>query len=126
MIAHPRLFERLERHFYPSIVTVEAAVEVRDSYGEETQTWEPVPSAEGIRAAIAPATIQSAQDAEERLEALTRFTVTHEATLAGYYPAIDLTTRLVEHDTGRTYRIVGVEHDSQCSHTRLRLEEVTT
>lgn len=126
MIAHPRLFERLERTFYPSVVTVEEPAGSRDSYGDEIQTWSAVPSATAIRASIAPATIQSAQDVEARLDAFTRFSETHEATLAGYYPAITLTSRLVEHDAGRTYWIVGVEHDSQHSHTRLRLEEVTT
>lgn len=126
MIAHPRLFERLERTFYPSIVTVEEPVRTRDSYGDEISAWVAIGSATAIRAAIAPATLQSSEDAETRLDAFTRLATMREATLAGYYPAIGLTTRLVEHDTGRIYRIVGVEHDSQCSHTRLQLEDVTT
>lgn len=63
-------------------------------------------------------------DNERRTDSVTSHILSRRCKLGGYYPTID-TRRMVALIDNTTYQIRGVEHDSEHTHTSLRLEILT-
>lgn len=121
-VIHPRLFDRIPQ-FFPSRCTIQASTEMRSPSGSPSYSWVDVPDLVGIDCSIAPFNRETPTGQNEaKLETMTYLSVTHHVLLRGLFPAVEHTMRaLVD---GEAYDIQAVEHDSQRSMTRLRLNKV--
>lgn len=113
-----RLVARLGSNRLPHRVTVQRATEVKNQYGERTQTWAAVPGLSGIPAVVVPSS-QVKQRGTEFVQA----EETHQLMLGGYFPNLTSFMRLTVEDGGR-FDILGVEHDPWHQWTQLRTREV--
>jgi len=120
-IVHPRLFEKLTRHHYASVCTIQEFVETTNSAGEIIRTAQTLAGHDAIRCQISrPGLAASGQ--EVRRETSTYLTQPRIISLAGYYPQI--TEKMQAVIESIAYNIQDVLHDSQRSNTSLRVELV--
>lgn len=113
-LVHPQLLGRLQTNFYPSLCTIQAAGDVRDSYGGVTPAWADLPGHVDIPCRVAP---DRAFNREVRTEAQLYAVHSWVIALSGKYPAITEEMRAVV--DGTAYDIELVQGDGQGKTTRL-------
>lgn len=116
-LVHPRLLERLQSQFYPSVGETRQAVVTRNEYGEETREWIVLPGHDAKPCRVSPRHSREARTAEQVYA-----TATHHIALAGYYPGIG--PEMQEIVDGAVYDIEGVEFDGQSKTTRLYVRQI--
>jgi hypothetical protein len=122
-VIHPRIFDRIPQ-FFPSRCTIQAGAEVRSASGSPAYTWTAMPDLIDVQCMVAPFNRETPTGQNEaKLESMVYLTVTHHCLLRGLYTEIEPRMRAVV--DGEAYDIQAVEHDSQRSLTRLRLNKVT-
>lgn len=112
-------------NFFPATCTVQVNTPSAGDGGERTPSWANLASHVDIPCAIAPAGIR-----EGRAAGAVESEATHTVLLAGSYTSIlasgDAVPKHQVVSGGRSYQILGVEHDSQSYLTRLKTKLVTT
>lgn len=116
-IIHPRMLSRLGR-FFPLIATVERRTVTQDGFGQEIESWSPLPGHEAIRCVRAPLSA-----AERAALQMTVSTQAWTVLLQGAYPAVRPEDRLVI--DGQDYDILAVETDQTATLTRLTVQRVS-
>jgi hypothetical protein len=116
MIVHPRMLEGLAA-FYPSLCTIQNAVEPQDSVGQ------PVPTSYTDALTALPCRVSPAGGSERKLPNQTYAVGSHTINLRGHYPTITPKQRAVVE--GVAYDILAVESDGNAYTTRLQVQVVT-
>jgi head-tail adaptor len=119
-----RMLTRLTPAFYADTVTIQQRTDTADTYGQMIPSWANVVALTTLPCRIAVSSGPSPDIAERPGADKTIVTVSHQISIAGYYPAITVLMRAVV--GGVNYDIVAVEHDSEGVTTRLRVKLVTT
>jgi head-tail adaptor len=110
--------------FYPSTITIQQDAGGQDTAGQPTANWVNLANHVNLPCAVAPISPGIPEAREDRTRTETVAIATTHIALRGYYPAITTLMRAVV-TGGRTYDILGVEHDSQGKTTRLKCEVVS-
>lgn len=116
---------RLERlvNFYPDTCQIQEATETVSTMGSVSASWTAVEGLEDVGCKIAPRFFDQPGGAREnRREEITTQTRQFHIALNGHFPGIRAEMRAVS--GSRTFDILGVEHDSHGTMTRLNCEIV--
>ncbi|MCB0056471.1 MAG: hypothetical protein KDE45_05575 [Caldilineaceae bacterium] len=127
-IVHPRRHTN-QRRAYRQTCTIQEATETRQPNGEVVLTWADVGGLTALPCVFAnEAGLGRVSRQERRKSDATDVVATYLCALGGHYAAITEQHRAAITDE-RTpnlrgyYNIIGIDHDSQASTTRLRLEQ---
>lgn len=112
-IVHPRLMERVQPNFYPSLCTIQTTSTEQDEYGQEIGTVASLEGHTDIPCRIAPVIADSERRTPQQVYVEGRFNVA----LNGYYPAIQ--EDMVAEVDGTSYGIEFVGHDGNHTMTHL-------
>lgn len=117
-LVHPRLMDRLAPTFFPSRATIEANPGTRTTSGYKAPAWAPVAGLRNLPAAVSP--FHFSQAGEQRRTEATIAEATHRIGLAGPYPAITSSHRVViSGPSAGVYDITKPKTDSQTGMTVL-------
>lgn len=124
-LIHTRLLDRLAPTFFPDRVTVERNVPTRSASGHPPAAWSALAGHQNIPAAVSPQIFSRA--GERRTTELTSAETTHRIALAGAYPGITASMRLVvaAGPHAGTYDVLRPDLDSQAGLTVLEARIAT-
>jgi head-tail adaptor len=122
-LIHPRLHRSLSRVF-PSWVTVQQTAETQGDDNAVLENWQDIPGLAALRGILAAAGANEIRKAQ-----MTNVKITHVLDLQSYRPEITVKNRVrvsrALGETGETFNVTGVKHDSQAASSRLELEFVS-
>lgn len=117
-IVHPRMLERLQPNFYPSLCTIQVSTDSDDTTGETLHDWNDLAEHENI-----PCRISAVNSREQRNADQVYAMATHQVNLNGYYPAIEAKHRAVVDEVA--YQIEGPpQHDGNQKTTRMFVRKI--
>jgi head-tail adaptor len=122
-LVHPKLHRSLSRVF-PSWVTVQRTAETQGDDNAVLENWQDIPGLTTLRGILAAAGANEIRKAQ-----MTNVKITHVLDLQSYRPEITVKNRVrvsrAMGESGETYNVTGVKHDSQAASSRLELELVS-